>query len=238
KNPQPRKKDPPPKKEEPPPRKEEPPPRKEEPPPRKEEPPSPPVKTEPKLDERLKPFVVALKSKKSEERLRAVEELGKLGNVARPAAQAVCEVLVTDTTPALREAALAALEKIHPELHKQLVVLVAEADAEKHQKAARELAQMGEEGRAAVPVLLAHLKSAPARFPAEVTSVVSEDVQALAQLAPADPTVQKAILATTTLTALDQIQQEVAHPARKAAIQTLSELVQKHPEQAKHVVPG
>src|SRR5262249_12393236 len=79
----PRKEEPPPKKEEPPPRKEEPPPRKEEPPPRKEEPPSPPVKTEPKLDERLKPFVVALKSKKSEERLRAVEELGKLGNVAR-----------------------------------------------------------------------------------------------------------------------------------------------------------
>ncbi len=214
------------------------PPKKEEPPPKKEE--QPPQKPEPlpQPDERLQPILPALKARKSEERLRAVEELGRLGEAARPAARNLCDVLVSDPSQAVRQAALAALEKIHPELHKPLVVLLVEADAQKNRDAARDLGRIGRDGRAALPVLLAHVRNAPAKFQDLAPSVIAADAEALAQVAPDDAATHKALLDLTKFTLRNRSRDEIGRPARAAAVQALGEIVRSHPDQAKDIAPG
>jgi hypothetical protein len=235
----PRKEEPPPVRKEDPPKREEPPapPKKEEPAPKKEEPSAPPRK-EPTPDERLKPILVALTSKKKEERLQAVEDMGKLAEVARPATRALVEVLMNDPFPAVREAALAALEKIHPDLHRPVVVLLVEADPAKHEAASRDIARLGEEARGAVPVLLGHVKLVPTKMPAVAPELIAADAAALAETAPDDPMVHKALLELTRLSDIQGKGLRGNQPARLAAVQALADLLQKHPEQAKNLIPG
>jgi HEAT repeat protein len=199
----------------------------------------PPRKEGPKLDERLAPWVEALKSKRSQERLQAVEELGKLKEAARPAAHALCETLVSDSAPPVRRAALDALEKVYPELHAPVVVLAVEANPEKHAAAARDVAALGEQGQAAVPVLLFHLRTAPTRFPSQAAALMAEDAQVLGQIAPDDVVVQKTLLELTRLTlTLPRQRGDIGGPVRAAAIRAVGDLLDKRPEAAKHVVPG
>jgi outer membrane biosynthesis protein TonB len=198
-----------------------------------------PKKEGTKLDERLAHWVKALKDRRAQERLRAVEELGKLKEAARPAARALCETLVSDSAPAVRQATLDALEKICPELHAPVVVLAVEASPEKHAKAARDVAALGEQGQAAVPVLLSHLRLAPTRFPYQAATLMAEDAQVLGQIAAEEVAVQKTLLELTRLTlTLPGQRGDIGGSVRAAALQAVSDLLDKRPEEAKHVLPG
>lgn len=215
----------------------EPPPRPLQTPPPKSEPKSP-KKEEPQLDERLTQWVKLLKNKKPQERLRAVVELGNLKEVARPVAAQVCMVLAGDPIPAVRQGALEALEKIHPELHIPIVVFVVEADAQKHIKATRDVMNLGEQGRAAVPVLLSHIQTAPARFVTKAPALIVADAQALAQIAPDDPVTQKALLELTCFSFTPpRYRADIGGPVRTAAVRVLGELLDKHPDQASAIGP-
>jgi hypothetical protein len=210
--------------------------------PKSEEPAKPPKKEEPKVDERLKPLLTALKSNKPAERLDALEGLSKLGEGARSATAAICEVLAADTSPAVRQAALTVLEKVYPELHKSVVVLIVEADPLKNEKAAHELGTMGEGARSALAVVLTHIRTATNRFPetpsgSPVTGVIAEDLRALAQIAPDDTTAQKTIVDATRFTLSNRLGHDVGHPVRMAAVHALGDLIQKHPEQCKNLTP-
>jgi hypothetical protein len=202
----------------------------------------PPRKEGPRIDERLKPFVTALKSNKPQERIQALEELGKLKEAARPVAASVCETLVGDKSPPVRQAAIAALEQIHPELHAAVVVLAVEAESRKHAKAARDIAALGEQGRAAVPVLMYHIRTATTRFANEdevAVALIGEDALALAQVASDDAAVQRTLISLTRFKFTSpRYQRDIGQPARAAAVRALDELLDKHPEEAKHVVPG
>jgi len=232
----------------PPPRTEDPkpPPRRDEPKPPPADEPKPPRRDEPKMDQRVMSLLADLKSKKGAERLPVIDDLAKLGAVALPAVGNLCEVLASDSTPATRQAVLNALEKIHPELHKQVVVLLVEADAEKHQLATREIAQLGEQGRGAVPLLLAHIRTAPIRFrnvhnkgESAASKLLKEDLKALVQIAPTDPAVQKVLFDMTRLppgqTARFVTNDETVPTV---AVRGLADIVQNHPDQAKKIGPG
>jgi hypothetical protein len=190
-------------------------------------------------DERLKPLLTALRSRKAEERLQALDDLGGLGSAGRPAAAVVCEILVSDPTPALRQSALATLEKIHPELHKPVVVLLVEAAAAKHETAAAEIGRLAEDGRGAVPILLTHIRNAPSKFPEQAPQIIAADVAALAQVAPEDLAAQKMLIEVTRLTLFHPIyrRSEIGGPARAAAVRALGDLVRRHPEQGKNIAP-
>lgn len=216
----------------------EPPVRPEPPPPPRTEP-SPSRREEPPLDERLAPLVKALKSKKAQERLRALIELGNLRERGRPLAGAVCAVLVADPIGAIRQASLEALEKIHPELHAPVVVFMVEADGQKHIKAARDVAALGEQGRPAIVVLLSHLQSAPTRFSIKAPELINTDAQALAQIAPNEPVVQKTLIDLTYFTFVPpRHKTDIGGPTREAAVRVLGELMEKHPDQAERIAPG
>jgi hypothetical protein len=191
--------------------------------------------------------LAALKSRKPTERLQALDELGRKGEAAREAARAVCEVLASDGSPVIRQAALACLEKIHPELHKSVLVLIVEADLGKHTEAVRKLARLGDDGQAAVPVLLAHLQADLARVTnagpgghwTAHPELIGEDLRALAEVAPAEAAVQKVLLEMTRAPGSDRPGiGDLLRPARQTAVQVLADLLQKQPEQARAVVPG
>jgi HEAT repeat protein len=200
----------------------------------------PPRKATPKSEEALKPVLDALKSKKPQDRLQAVEKVAELGEQARPALRALSEVMVGDPVAAVRQSALAALEKVHPEMYKSVVALLVESDSSKHVPAARGLAGLGDEGRGAVPVLLAHIKGAVAKYPQEAPDLITEDIQALAKIAPDDLAVQKMILELTLFTVRSPFgrSQDIGHPTRVAAIRIIGEIAQGHPEQARNLTPG
>jgi HEAT repeat protein len=208
------------------------------PPPRRDETSALPRREKPPLSDHLKSLVAAMKSRKLQEQVHAVEELGKLGEAARPALRDLCEILAANNSPSLRQAGLTALEKIHAELHRAVIVLMLEEDAQKHPGATRELARLGEEARGSLPILLAHIKTAAVRFPNDAPILVGEDAAALVQIAPDDAAVHKMLLDLTQYTAVGRYQSDHGQVARASAVQNIGELVQKRPEQAKHIVPG
>lgn len=196
------------------------------------------MKNEPKTDERLKPILAALKDKKAAVRQQALEDLGKLGDDGRPATDAVCQIVASDPSPAVRQSALDCLDKIYPDLSNKVVVLVVEADPLKHVKAVQEIGGLGEDARGAVPVLLTHLRTASARFPTDLDAIMSEDVRALGTVAPDDPAVQKALIESCKFSFVDRFGREFGQSVRSAAVTALGELVRKNPEQAKRIAPG
>ena len=113
----------------------------------KTEAPPKPVENEPKTDERLKPILTALKDKKAAVRQQALEDIGKLGDDGRPATEAVCQIVASDPSPAVRRSALDCLDKIYPDLSSKVVVLVVEEDPLKHVKAVQEIGALGDDAR-------------------------------------------------------------------------------------------
>jgi HEAT repeat protein len=197
-------------------------------------------KEEPKTDSALAPVLAALKSKDPHERLKAIEKLGRLGEDAKPALRPLCEVMVTDRVPAIRQSALGALEKVYPALYKPVVTLFVEVDPSKHTGAIRAIAALGEEGRGAVPVLLAHIKDAALKHPLQAPELSSEDIEALAKVAPDELAVQSVITQMTLFTAQHPTSPttEIGLPTRMTAVRVLGELAARSPERAKNVTPG
>ena len=204
-------------------------------------------------EERLKACLARMTSKDQEERLAAIAGLAKLGEKAFPAVGPVCELLLSDVSPAVRQAALESLEKIHPQLHKSAVVLTVDNNLKKHVQAANDVAGLGERGRGAVPLLLAHLQTMPAQFAKrsgfwwESIDIVDADLHALGEIAPDDPAVQKLMVDLTQKANLPAFVKEAGeqqffpdgNAARftNVAVNALEKLLLKHPEQGERIAP-
>jgi hypothetical protein len=74
----------------------------------------------------------------------------------KPAARALCGAATN--TGALRTAALDALQKLHPKLYPEVTTIVSDNNPKNHYMAQGAIAKMGDDGNAAMPVILAHLK--------------------------------------------------------------------------------
>jgi HEAT repeat protein len=176
-------------------------------------------------------LVKALKSDNARERIRAAEQLGAMREAGRPAARGLCEAAL-DTREAVRQAALEALEKVHPALHKPVLTLLVDKDHQNQIKASRTIAALQEGGKAAVPVLLAHMELLKSR-PSWTSLEAREDIATLVKIAPDEQPVIKVLIELATIRgASDQ-----AYTSRIAAVSGLGDIGKSRPEKRKQIVP-
>jgi HEAT repeat protein len=187
---------------------------------------NPPANPDPRaapLDAKIAQLVGDLKSERREERIRAAEGLGKLKEMARPAARALCEV-AADAEESVRQAALEALEKVHPALYKHVSTLVLGGD---RRQAVQAIKLMGEGANAATPLLLAQLKRDcyPLRFDGE--GDILEELASLRAIAPDE--------ASTVAMIVELANYEggvgQGSRVRAAAAAAIGELAERHPDQ-------
>ena len=170
------------------------------------------------------------------ERNTALTKLGEAGAEARPAADVLCEAILSKET---REAALLALEKVHPGLYKPVLALVVDNNAWNHQQASQQIAALHRDGAAAVPVLVWHLTLA-ARvndpqhpFYNNVENLVGEDLSALAAIAPRSPGVVKLLIEHTRFQRADG---KPGATVRQKAIDGLGSIAFEFPEHRDAIV--
>jgi len=113
----------------------------------------------PEVDPELAAIAAKLKDKNPKVRLKAVEDLAALGDKAAPVAEAVCDATM-DPSGSIGLAALAAIEKIRPDLYKPLVDLLIDKDSKKNTAAITTLRLMGEDALPAINLLSARMKAA------------------------------------------------------------------------------
>ena len=133
------------------------------------------------------------KGKVQADRVRAADDLRRMGRRAKGATAALCNALFDPATP-VKLAALDALKAVNPPVYGPVATLVApltEADllfigSSGRAEAVAALAKLGADGRAAVPILLWYKPqiSKPGGWPQ-----VPEVLDALAALAPDEPAV-------------------------------------------------
>jgi HEAT repeat protein len=176
-----------------------------------------------------------LKAKKWQDRVKAAQEFGKLGEKGGPAAaKHLCEACA-DGTKEVREASLEALEKVSPKLYKPVLVLVVDKDGNNHVKAIQELAKLGDEGKPAVPLLYAYVgavikgtsvkDNAPAFFPLDVvggSSYYDALFETLSQLAP-DENTAKVIASAANLESGRYRKPDELHRSSMQALRKLAE---------------
>jgi HEAT repeat protein len=125
----------------------------EDEPPPKATPPETGPDREDATDSSLAPLVKSLQSRKTAERLKACEELGRLGSKAKAASRALCEALL-DANPQVRLGAAAALETVNPAIHRLVVTVLVDENLFNRAEAVRKIGKLGPEGKPAVPVLV------------------------------------------------------------------------------------
>jgi HEAT repeat protein len=126
----------------------------------------------------------ALGSDNATDRIRAANELAKLGEAAKPAARALCFAATGDSQE-VRLAALEALDKVQPALVQPITTLL--VDPRNSYQAAQQIAAMGESANPSVPVLIWHARQ-------DVTNNAAVDIRALARIGPKDPEAVRAII--------------------------------------------
>ncbi len=121
-------------------------------------------KTQPKIADADVARLAAILQRKGEEeeRVQAANQLARIGDKARPAIRAICEAAL-DPSKTVREACLAALEKIHPPLGKAIITLLVDQDGDEHIRAITALGNMGAEAKGALPVLIAYISTKEAK---------------------------------------------------------------------------
>jgi hypothetical protein len=181
-----------------------------------------------------------LKSETRGDRIRAAGELGRLKEKGRPAARALCE-LALNADLDLRQAALEAMEKVHPSLYKSVATLLLDREQHNQLEAAQAIKEMGQEGNAATPVLLSHLRAnCPARqeggarfVPRNVNEHLAViDMGALQAVAANEPETVKLMVELATF----EGQFGEGGQIRPAAISALTELATKQRDQRPAVV--
>jgi hypothetical protein len=157
------------------------------------------------------------KGKTAKERVQAAEAIGKMGEDASKASDVLCMALMSGT-PSIRVAAIEAIEKVRPDLYKQLVIILTANDtvATRNKKAykaygkgdkeiiaIKELGLMGEKAKPTVPILFTLLRTELAtgrvpqsnkleNFHQETLSGACFD--AIETISPDDPETQRIIL--------------------------------------------
>lgn len=114
---------------------------------------------------KLADLTKALKDKANANRLKALEGLAKLGPDAKDADRAIVTAML-ERWPMNKEEYLGALEKVHPEIHKQVVTFLVDEELRNKSEAVELIAKMRTNGRAAVPLFLAFYQADKAKnFP-------------------------------------------------------------------------
>lgn len=141
-------------------------------------------------------------------RVRAAQQLGALGEKARPAARKLCLAML-DRSAQVRKAAAVALEKVHPNLAPHCITLTADSDGERHTAALQAILKLGTDANAAVPIVLNHLKYQAEGlrnlldlnpFQARVSlvaSLIALDAKVLSHIAPDEPGIANRVAALT-----------------------------------------
>lgn len=132
----------------------------------------------------IEALMTKLKSKKNDERVKAAQDLGKLGADAGPAARLLCETALGDIIPEVRQAALAALAKVRPDLGPHVAVLLTTKDLQKSLEAAKSIGKIGREAAPAVPALTLGMRTFDTSRKENDPAVVIACVDALAEVAP------------------------------------------------------
>jgi hypothetical protein len=109
-------------------------------------------------EKNLEQLIKQLRNRATADRPRIAEELGKLGEGAKPAARALCEGITESSTSKLHTACLEALEKVWPELYKLVVTILRDKSEIAKAEAIKTVQTYGDDGIAAVPVMLDNLK--------------------------------------------------------------------------------
>src|SRR5262249_33167677 len=142
----------------------------------------------------LKAYQRALKSNVTTERVKAAQDIGKLGPAAILAVPDLCEAAV-DPSSKVSVAALEALGQVNPKLHKQITTLLVDKEPQKRTEAMQELAAL-ENLEDIAPILIAHIRM---RLPREedffgATGDISGAIEALIKTSAKNPTFLKVLM--------------------------------------------
>jgi hypothetical protein len=202
--------------------------------------------------------VIAAVNAKDSEKIEALRNAAEYGeDIGVAGIRAVCE-LTTRTGQAVRIAALRALEKVAPALHRPFETLVMDDDPVRHIEAARQIGNMNAGGAPAVPVLLMHINTPhPAKRGVTATrntvwsadaalGTLKADFRALVRVAPEDPQVLKLLLRFATT---PQLRVSLPGPrprdpdtvftvdARPPAVSALGGIAVRNPSTRPEVIP-
>ncbi len=184
-----------------------------------------------KLDSQQTELAKKLKSKSPADQIKALQDIAKLGDAAKPLAKNVCE-LTGNTNPKVTQAAMEALSKVRPDLFKPIAEL-ADNDINKHLRAIQELSKMGKEAAPATAAVIADMKKVavdPA-MPNGFKRIIFElSMDALVNMGPDDPAVINALV---TLGGTGNREMDL----RSAALRNLANLTDDNPKLAKTFAP-
>ena len=144
----------------------------------------------PKADDALAPVVKELRSKDAKVKIAALSKLEAMGEAAKPAGGLIVELGMLNPNPAIRAAANSAFEKIDPAVFKEVVTISYEEKIEKRDQAVAALQSLGEEGKAALPVLKGYHRF----LLTQRRYTPTHTLEALVSIAPEDDGVHKIIL--------------------------------------------
>lgn len=179
----------------------------------------------------LQGLIKQLRGRDAVAKVKAAQELAKMGEQAQPASKALCEA-VLDKSSKVAIAAMESLEKVNPEIHKPLSTLILDQDYRNQVQAAKELGSMGDKAEAAVPVLIDRLRKEMAKDSSEVffDELARACFGALQQIGPEDPENIKTVKLLAGPTTRN-------HDARTAALLTLEKIAGDDEKRRKEFLP-
>lgn len=149
----------------------------------------------------IKAFAKDLKNKDPKIRIKAANELGKIGSDAADVSKELCDALL-DSNPAVGLAVYNALEKVRPDLHKPIAKIMLDMNSEKRAEGVADLGTMAADAKPASFFLVTLLTRMAAEDVAkkrigklEVRTVQNTAYEALRRIALDDPEVVKQIKA-------------------------------------------
>jgi HEAT repeat protein len=134
-------------------------------------------------------LVKQLKDRESKKRAEAAKELGELGDKAKAAARPLCEACM-DVNGKVSVAAIDAIEKIRPDLHKHIITIISDPETSKHQRAFDSLARLKEEANPVVPILLVYVSRGASSPTRNAEGSCINCAKCIGAIAPEDPTIR------------------------------------------------
>jgi hypothetical protein len=196
----------------------------------------------------LEPIINKLKAGTTEEKIKAAEDLARLGERAKPASRALCEAAL-GSLEAVVQAALLALEKVHPELQRPVLVFIVDNKAENHIEALTKIRLLGEDGQPAFPVVLFEIKRGLVQLLSgqqtlnqpTLIQVVLHSMEVLPEIAPEDLESLKTLITLTRLRTnheiwVNQIGRSTSTPFRDKAVELLGNVAEAQPKFRKQII--
>ena len=112
-----------------------------------------------KINEALAPLIKSLQAKDPKVRMSTLEQLGEMGKEARPAGAAIVEFGMMHPSEKVKEAAAAAMEKIDPEVYKEVLTVLIDDDYQHKHAAILTLSSMGARAKASSPAFKGYMTS-------------------------------------------------------------------------------